>query len=136
MTHEAHVVCSAADILKIECHNAARDAGWWLNLSTLEGMTFHYGAEPPKRNIGELLCLIHSEISEAMEGARKSLRDDKLPHRSMLEVELADAAIRIFDMAGGLHLDIGGAIAEKLAYNAQRADHKLENRSTPGGKKF
>jgi hypothetical protein len=71
-----------------------------------------------------------------MEGARKGLMDDKLPARTMLEVELADAVIRIFDMAGGLHLDLGGAIAEKLAYNAQRADHKPGNRIKPGGKTF
>jgi hypothetical protein len=71
-----------------------------------------------------------------MEGARKGLMDDKLPARTMLEVELADAVIRIFDMAGGLHLDLGGAIAEKLAYNASRADHKPENRIKPGGKTF
>ena len=83
----------------------------------------------PARNIGELLCLVHSEISEAMEGARKGLMDDKLPHRPMLEVELADAVIRCFDMAGGLQLDLAGAIAEKLAFNAQRADHKIENRA-------
>jgi len=54
----------------------------------------------------------------------------------MLEVELADAVIRIFDMAGGLNLDLGGAIAEKLQYNASRADHKPENRRQPGGKAF
>jgi hypothetical protein len=33
-------------------------------------------------------------------------------------------------------LDLGGAIAEKLAYNASRADHKPENRIKPGGKTF
>jgi hypothetical protein len=54
----------------------------------------------------------------------------------MLEVELADAVIRIFDMAGGLGLDVGGAIAEKLVYNGKRADHKPENRRDVGGKKF
>ena len=64
-----------------------------------------------------MLCLIHSEISEAMEGHRKNLMDDKIPHRSMLEVELADALIRICDMAGGLGLDLEGAVLEKLEYN-------------------
>lgn len=82
------------------------------------------------------LCLIHSEISEAMEGARKGLQDDHLPHRSMIEVELADALIRIFDLGGALGLDLGGALVEKLNYNQNRADHKLANRAAEGGKKF
>ena len=89
-----------------------------------------------KRNIGEALCLIHSEISEAMEGHRKSLMDDKLPHRSMFEVELADAVIRIFDLAGGLGLDLGGAITEKMAFNAIREDHKPEARLAANGKAY
>lgn len=82
------------------------------------------------------LMLVVSELSEAMEGHRKSLRDDKLPHRTMAEVELADAAIRIFDLAGAMGYDLGGAIQEKLAFNAQRADHKPENRLKPGGKAY
>ena len=82
------------------------------------------------------LCLTHSEVSEAMEGHRKGLMDDKLPHRSMLEVELADAVIRISDLAGALNLDLGGAITEKLEYNRNRADHKIENRLKDGGKAY
>lgn len=109
------------------CHTPAKKAGWWSDLQT---------GEPKERNIGELLCLVHSEVSEAMEGARKGLMDDKLPHRTMLEVELADVLIRVFDMAGGLDLDLGGALVEKLAYNATRADHKIENRKKKGGKAF
>ena len=83
-----------------------------------------------------MLCLVHPEISEAMEGHRKNLMDDKLPHRSMLEVELADAVIRICDMCGGFGLDLEGAIYEKLEYNKNRADHKIENRLSENGKKF
>ena len=93
---------------------------------------FHEGT----LNVPEKLCLIHSEISEAMEGHRKGLPDDKLPHRPMIEVELADAIIRICDLAGALQLDLGGAIAEKLQYNATREDHKLENRTKDGGKAY
>lgn len=88
------------------------------------------------REIGTRLALIHSEISEALEGARKGLQDDHLPTRSMLEVELADAVIRILDLGGAENLDIAGAIAEKLYYNGHREDHKLENREKQGGKKF
>lgn len=89
-----------------------------------------------KLNVPTKLCLIHSEISEAMEGHRKGLMDDKLPHRPMIEVELADAIIRICDLAGALDLDLGGAVAEKLAFNLKREDHKPEARAQEGGKKY
>jgi NTP pyrophosphatase (non-canonical NTP hydrolase) len=102
------------------CHELAKKSGWW-------------NGNP---NIGEKLCLVHSEVSEAMEGHRKDLMDDHLPHRQMIEVELADALIRIHDLAGYLELDLGGAVKEKLEYNQQRSDHKLENRAKEGGKKY
>lgn len=108
-------------------HRLARAAGWWNDL--------HTGKEL-ERNKGELLCLIHSEISEAMEGERKNLMDDHLPTRKMAEVELADAVIRIFDYAGKYGYNIIGAMVEKAAYNAKRADHKPENRIKDNGKKF
>jgi NTP pyrophosphatase (non-canonical NTP hydrolase) len=100
---------------------------WWIDLDT---------GQPKQRNVGELLMLITSELSEGLEGHRKNLSDDKLPHRKMLEVELADAVIRIFDTAEGLGLDLGGAFVEKMQYNAQRADHKIENRKLVGGVKY
>jgi NTP pyrophosphatase (non-canonical NTP hydrolase) len=120
-----------------QVHSVAAGCGWWTNLETGESLQCNMRkGEKPKRNVAELLCLVHSEISEAMEGHRKCLMDDKLPNRPMLEVELADALIRIMDMAEGLGLDLGGAVAEKLAYNLKRADHKPENRMAEGGKKF
>lgn len=109
------------------CHGVASEAGWWTDLET---------GEKKKADVPCLLMLCVSELAEAMEGDRKNLMDDHLPHRSMVEVELADAVIRIFDMAGGMGIDIGGAIAEKLAYNAHRADHKIENRKADEGKKY
>jgi len=92
--------------------------------------------ERKERNVGELLALIHSEVSEALEGHRKNLMDTHLTNRPMIEVELADVIIRVFDLAGYLNLDLGGAYIEKLAYNANRQDHKLENRVGENGKKF
>jgi NTP pyrophosphatase (non-canonical NTP hydrolase) len=124
------VIHIAARHLQEQCHGASMSAGWWQDLSTGEDIILH------PHVVGEKLCLIHSEVSEAMEGYRKGLMDDKLPHRKMIEVELADAVIRCFDLAGALGLDLAGAMAEKLAYNAMRADHKPENRAAEGGKKF
>lgn len=103
------------------------NAKWWQDLRT---------GQPIERNVGELLALVHSELSEALEGHRKDLRDAHLPARPSFEVELADAIIRILDMAGGLGLDLGGALAQKLEYNWHRADHSHEGRRAPNGKKY
>jgi hypothetical protein len=78
-----------------ECHRDNQH--WWHDPAT--------GAKLD-RNMGEMLMLVVSEIAECMEGERKNLMDDHLPHRRMAEVELADAVIRIADIAGAKSLDI------------------------------
>lgn len=128
-------ITTGAICLQNACFNAAHASGWWTDLRTGEALNNQAGEEA-KVNIPEKLMLIVSEVAEAMEGHRKNLQDDKLPHRKMLEVELADAVIRIFDLAGGLSLDLSGAIVEKLQYNANREDHKIANRQSENGKKF
>lgn len=105
----------------------AQNKQWWVSLET--GL-------PIDRNVGELLMLVVSEIAEAMEGHRKNLPDDKLPHRPMIEVELADAVIRILDIGAGFGYDIGGALVEKLEYNSKRVDHTREHRLSEHGKKY
>lgn len=102
------------------CHGLAKEAGW----------------HDKPREVGTMLALIHSDVSEALEGFRKDLMDDHLPDRKMAEVELADAVIRIFDLAGSQGMDLGGALVEKLEYNTRRLDHKKENREQENGKKF
>lgn len=129
----------AGRLLQESCHGASHAAGWWNDVST--GADLREVIRDPKNRLGkalvaEKLCLTHSEISEAMEGHRKGLQDDKLPHRSMIEVELADAVIRIADLAGALGLDLGGAIAEKMEFNTHRPDHKIEARQATGGKAY
>lgn len=108
-----------------ESHQA--NLSWWTDLET---------GQRKERNKGELLMLIVSEIAEAMEAERKDLMDDKLPHRTGAEVELADALIRIFDYAGAFGLDLEGAYQEKMAFNAQREDHSPEHRKAANGKKW
>lgn len=108
-----------------ECHEANQH--WWHDPKT---------GEPLVRNKGEMIALMHSELSEAMEGERKNLMDDHLPHRRSVEVELADLLIRVFDYAGAYGMDLDGAVAEKRAYNATRADHKPAARLAAGGKKW
>jgi NTP pyrophosphatase (non-canonical NTP hydrolase) len=103
-----------------DIHGQNVRAGWWDN----------------PREMGTLLMLVVSEIAEAMEGDRKGLQDDHLPHRPMVEVELADAIIRILDIAAYHGLDLDGAVHEKLQYNMRRLDHTREARAQNGGKKY
>lgn len=129
----------AATTLQNICHGNSFKAGWWTDPKTgadMKQLVRDPGSRFGKALVAEKLCLIHSEVSEGMEGHRKDKMDDKLPHRKMIEVELADAVIRIFDLAGALGLDMGAAVAEKLAFNLVRPDHKLENRAAEGGKAY
>jgi len=72
---------------EIHAHNVK--VGWW---------------NPPQDCLFQKLQLVSTEVAEATEGERKNLMDDKLPHRKMGEVELADALIRVLDIGGRLQL--------------------------------
>jgi NTP pyrophosphatase (non-canonical NTP hydrolase) len=119
-------LCAARDLNVYAAETHADNAKWW---ERPDGSRI-------ERNKGELLMLMVSEIAEAMEGERKDLMDDKLPHRKMAEVELADTLIRIFDYAAAFGYDLEGAYQEKRAYNAARADHTHEARALANGKKW
>lgn len=145
---KTNAIATAADLLVQQCHGAAAEAGWWgkrddtATNPSLAGLPEDVqlvrldSTRYSKALVAQKLCLIHSEISEAMEGHRKGQMDDKLPHRTMIEVELADAMIRIADLAGALGLDLGAAVAEKMEFNAHRPDHKPEARAAAGGKAY
>lgn len=124
-TADAAVVASFLNTLAADCRK--QNDQWWRHFAT---------GRLKKRNDGELIALMHSELSEALEGVRKNLNDDKLPHRPMVEVEMADCIIRILDYCAARKLNVGWALVEKAAFNAVRADHKHSNRKGKHGKKF
>lgn len=191
---KAYILLTSRDV-----HERAVAAGWWTDLTTGESTI-------GLRDFISMCGLIITELTEAYDGYLISAKDDKLPDRPQLEVELADSFIRMGDtsygcgvnLAAGLAavldgplpfipftptsgmahrmmttvgfisyaieghrkrdvikrdinmvkamlcimviggdagLDVRGAVTEKVAFNAQRPDHKMENRLKDGGKK-
>lgn len=91
---------------------------WWVDLHTQEEID---------RNAGEMCMLVVSELSESMEGDRKDLMDDKLPHRKMNEVEIVDALIRLLDMAWHKLKPQGKALLSYEVGTAWMTDNYAEN---------
>lgn len=84
------------------CHKM--NAHWWIDPATGEDLRKNPLIAATK------IALIHSELSEALEGDRKDLMDDKLTHRKALDTELVDGVIRIGDLAGAYGLPVGQAL--------------------------
>ena len=102
------------DTVAQEVNHIAIEKGWW------EG----------ERNEGELIALMHSELSEALEAIRNgNPPDDKLSEFTGVEAELADVIIRIMDMAAAKGYRVGEAVIAKINYNKNRPYKH-------GGKKF
>jgi NTP pyrophosphatase (non-canonical NTP hydrolase) len=81
-----------------ECHRIAKLKGWW----------------DEERNEGELIALMHSELSEALEAMRNQSTKNSIAE------ELADCCIRIFDYCGAKDIDLEKALLKKIKYNKTR----------------
>jgi NTP pyrophosphatase (non-canonical NTP hydrolase) len=97
------------------------------------------GFETNWYNVPKKLMLLVTELSEAME-AYRTLSPDTLDGLQKIvadedsdvigttvyagvenfKEELADVAIRLFDLAGSLRIDLEGAIRKKMAFNETR----------------
>ena len=98
-----------------EANKTANEKGWW---------------DDPHKSIGEMIALIHSELSEALEEWRKGVDlqriyysqhpESKFNKPEGFSVELADAIIRICDVCGELNLPLERALAEKMEFNKTR----------------
>lgn len=94
-------------------HETAKEKGWW----------------DTERNDGELIALMHSELSECLEAMRKPDKSKHIPDFTGVEEELADVVIRIMDFAGARKLMVAAAILAKIEFNKNRPVKH-------GGKKF
>jgi NTP pyrophosphatase (non-canonical NTP hydrolase) len=93
-----------------KAYSNANQKGFWedLDCSLKEVST-----QDELNAIGNRLMLIVGEVAEAQEALRKNDKEN-------FKEELADVAIRLFDLCGGLDVDLGAEIVKKMEKNRTR----------------
>jgi len=113
-THREVDITTLTDVTKvmrywIECTSCNANTG--LRESRQEAVD-HWNRRDD-RGVPELLALVHSEVSEALEAYRNRDEDN-------FREELADVIIRVLDMCGGLGIDIEYEVMKKHKINLGR----------------
>lgn len=96
-------------------HNWSKEHGFWEHETLVHRDPVNGDVEGRLKNpsiVAEKLCLIHSEVSEALESERDG--------DTNTAEELADIIIRVLDLCGYRGYDIEKEITDKLAVNELR----------------
>lgn len=89
------------------CYSFNVNQGWWTDIET---------KAPLNKNRKEIVSLIVSEVFEALDAERKpGMKDKKLTERGAVEVEMADAVIRIMDYSGRYQMDFFSPYLKELS---------------------
>jgi hypothetical protein len=117
------------DLVKT-CHDVAIKKGWWGDVCDCPNPRYSFGGDgenipfcgkclklllKQSRNDGELIALMHSELSEALEELRKKSCD-----MNKVGEELADCVIRIMDYCGARSIDLEKLLLDKIEINKTR----------------